>query len=669
MHFYISTTPERVEQVDVEALRQHAASIAHTWKERLRGVLEDRHALDHVQRLEKTYFDAFGPEYVAAVDVDTAVQDIANLEELEQSGLMQVVLEPYVDGELEATQLRLFVRRGTMILADSMPMLEHLGLRVIGADTLDVETSGKGATIHTFVVQGPDRRPLDHQRLGRLVSDTLRSVQIGRADNDRLNELVITAGLAWPEVGVLRAYSAYAFQIGAVPSRRAAPDALLGHPDVARLLWSLFAVKFDPSLTGERAVAVGAASARFSDSLEAVESIGEDLTLRRLHNLIEATVRTSYFRNLGRELDRPRTTFKFDCAAIQQMTQPRPAREMFVHGIGTTGAHLRFGPVARGGIRWSERPDDFRTEVLGLVKTQQVKNAVIVPAGAKGAFYVRKPPAERSQLELAVRESYRDFVAGLLDVTDNIVEGQVVRPPQTLVYDDEDPYLVVAADKGTAAYSDVANEIAAESGFWLGDAFASGGSYGYDHKKEAITARGVWECVRRHFHEMGKDVSREPVSVIGIGDMSGDVFGNGMLMSRAIRLIAAFDHRHIFIDPNPEPERSYEERLRLFRLPHSSWADYDRALISQGGGVYPRGVKQIQLSPEARARLGARWAQPNPFSTVSRSSGRSCARRRSCSGTVASVPTSRRPTKRTLMWGTRVTMRFASTRVICGSRS
>jgi glutamate dehydrogenase len=605
MHFYISASPDRVAEVDVKALREHAAKIARTWKQRLRGALGDRHGAEEVHRLEERYFDAFSPEYVATIDVDTAVEDIERLEALERTGLMQVVMEPYASGGIEATQLRLFVGRGTMILADTMPILENLGLRVIKADALDIEAKGKGAaTIHTFVVQGPDGRPLDRVGLAGSLTDALRAVQGGRADNDRYNRLVITAGLSWDEVAVLRAYSAYAFQLAAVTSRRAAPDALIAYPEVARLLWETFRTKFDPRMTGDRASALEAAAGRFKDSLQAVESIADDLTLRRLHNLIEATVRTSYFRNRSRQLSYPRLTFKIDCALAEQMPEPRPAREMFVHSVRIAGAHLRFGPVARGGIRWSERPDDFRTEVLGLVKTQQVKNAVIVPSGAKGAFCVRRPPADRSALGAEVRECYSDFIRGLLDVTDNIIDGAVVRPPDTVVHDGEDPYLVVAADKGTAAFSDTANEIAGEYDFWLGDAFASGGSHGYDHKKEGITARGAWECVKRHFREMGKDIMREPLSVVGIGDMSGDVFGNGMLLSRTIELIAAFDHRHIFIDPDPDPERSYEERRRLFHLPTSSWEDYDRALISEGGGVYPRGAKEIRLSQQAQRALG-----------------------------------------------------------------
>lgn len=598
LHFYISASPERVERADIAALRKLVGSIVRTWKQRLADALGERHDATTVRRLARTYFDAFSAAYLATVDVETAVEDIERMEALRLTGLMQVTLADHSNGELVASDLRLFVGRGQMILADAMPVLENLGLRVIEADAMDVG----GTTIHSFVVQGPDSKRLGSDEVGPRVAECLRAIDLGKADSDPFNRLVITAGLTWHQVAVLRAYSAYAFQIGAVTSRRAAPDALTNHSDVARILFEAFALKFDPDFVGARDEALRAVQARFRDALQSVESIGDDLTLRRLHNLIDATVRTSYFLNLKKDL--PRLTFKLDCARIEQMPQPRPAREMFVHAPQVAGLHLRFGPVARGGLRWSERPDDFRTEVLGLVRTQQVKNTVIVPSGAKGAFYVRKPPSDRNALEPAVRESYKQFVSGLLDVTDNILDGVVVHPTDVVVYDDEDPYLVVAADKGTATYSDTANAISAEYNFWLGDAFASGGSHGYDHKKEAITARGAWECVRHLFRELGRDINSEPVSVVGIGDMSGDVFGNGMLLSRTIRLLAAFDHRHIFIDPDPDPETSYAERARLFELPRSSWLDYDKSLISEGGGVYPRGAKLIELSPQARQALG-----------------------------------------------------------------
>jgi len=605
LHFYMSVSTDRVEHADTDALKRLVGSIVRTWKQRLRDALGERHDAAAVRRLTTNYFDSFSAAYVATVDVETAVEDIARMENLRKTGSMQVSIEDHEDGDLVASDLRLFFRRGEMILADVMPVLENLGLRVIEADAMDVGVTA----IHKFVVQGPNGTRLERDEVGPRLAECLRAIGLGEADSDPFNRLVITSGLMWHEVAVLRAYSAYAFQIGAVTSRRAAPDALTNHPGVARILFDAFAVKFDPDFEGDRKAAMRAADARFNDSLQSVESIGDDLTLRRLYNVIEATVRTSYFANLKRGL--PRLTFKFDCALVQQMPQPRPAREMFVHGPQTAGLHLRFGPVARGGLRWSERPDDFRTEVLGLVRTQQVKNTVIVPSGAKGAFYVRKPPADRNALEPAVRESYKQFVSGLLDVTDNIVDGKVVHPHDVVRYDDEDPYLVVAADKGTATYSDTANAISAEYRFWLGDAFASGGSNGYDHKREAITARGAWECVRHLFRELERDVNSEPVTVVGIGDMSGDVFGNGMLLSRTIRLVAAFDHRHILIDPDPDPESSYAERARLFQLPRSSWLDYDRSLISEGGGIYPRGAKRIELSPQARRALGIEDAALN----------------------------------------------------------
>ncbi len=603
LHFYISASPERVEAVDVGELKKLVGSIVRTWKQRLRDALGEERDAEAVHGLEEMYFESFSPGYVATTDVDTAVEDIQLLEQLRETGSLQVSLDERVNGGVETSSLRLFVPRGSMILADAMPVLEHLGLRVIEADAMDVGSGASAATIHTFIVQGPDRKRLDGGIVGERLTETLRAVASGQADDDAFNQLVITAGITWEEASVLRAYSAYAFQIGALTSRRAAPDALTNYPGCAQLLCQVFHAKFDPAFVGDRDAAIGDRSSRFFESLQAVVSINDDLTLRRLHNLIHATVRTSYYRNLRRDLQWPRTTFKLDCEAIEQMPYPRPAREMFVHGPQTAGLHLRFGPVARGGLRWSERPDDFRTEVLGLVKTQQVKNAVIVPSGAKGAFYVRKPPTDRAQIEPAVRASYRDFIGGLLDVTDNVVDGEIVRPPDTVIYDDEDPYLVVAADKGTAAYSDVANAIAAEYDFWMDDAFASGGSHGYDHKKERITARGAWECVRHHFREMGVDPNAEPITVVGIGDMSGDVFGNGMLLCRTIRLLAAFDHRHIFVDPDPDPEASYAERARLFKLPTSSWDDYDRSVLSAGGAVYPRGAKEIRLSDEVRRAL------------------------------------------------------------------
>ncbi|MGW8281690.1 MAG: NAD-glutamate dehydrogenase domain-containing protein, partial [Gemmatimonadota bacterium] len=356
-----------------------------------------------------------------------------------------------------------------------------------------------------------------------------------------------SAGLTWRQVALVKAYGAYAFRIGAVSSRMGLRRPLVERPAAAALLFEMFTALFDPEFIGERETAVHAIEADYSRLLEEVRSIEDDRTLRRLLALVKATVRTNYFQaDFKRNLDTA-IALKLDCARIEFMPKPRPKHEVWVSSARTEGAHLRMGDVARGGLRWSDRQEDFRLEVLGLVKTQQVKNAVIVPAGSKGAFVVSRPPVEPEARRAAGISSYRDFVGALLSVTDNVVEGEVVHPPDTVIRDGDDPYLVVAADKGTATLSDTANGIAEQFGFWLGDAFASGGSKGYDHKAMGITARGAWECVKRHFREMGTDTQTDAFTVAGIGDMSGDVFGNGMLLSRTIRLVAAFDHRHIFL--------------------------------------------------------------------------------------------------------------------------
>jgi len=414
-----------------------------------------------------------------------------------------------------------------------------------------------------------------------------------------------SAGLDWRQVALLRAYAGYAFRIGAVTSRAGVREPLAVHPSCTRLLYEVFASVHDP----DRAGAEGGRRetrrlvSRFHEALDEVKSIEHDRSFRRLLNLIRATTRTNFFQERARRREGGLIALKIDCSRVEVMPRPRPRYEIYVNGGHTEGAHLRMDTVARGGVRWSDRSEDFRVEVLGLAKTQQVKNAVIVPAGAKGAFVVKDPPEDADERQRVGEACYREFIRGLLDLTDNVVEGSVVHPPRTVVRDGDDPYLVVAADKGTAHLSDTANALAAEYDFWLGDAFASGGSRGYDHKALGITARGAWECVERHFRERGVDIREEPFSVVGIGDMSGDVFGNGMLLSDTVRLVAAFDHRHVFLDPDPDPEASWRERERLFEMGRSSWDDYDRSLISEGGGVWERGAKEIELSPEARELL------------------------------------------------------------------
>lgn len=604
IHYYLAAPPDRAAGVDLGELEHRIVRLVMSWKDRLSELLEERHPPEVAHELVEAYATAFPAEYTATVDPETALADIRRLEALRTTGQMQVAIRPHAEADVEASQLRIFAPHGQLILADLMPTLDNLGIRVLEADAIDVGQVTPRATLHSFVVQGPDRRPLDIEHVEPLLASALPAIRAGVAADYPLNRLIVSARLTWSEVGVLMAYGGYAFQILAVASRKALVDALTNHPRCARLLYEIFRARFDPELTGDREAALARLNEEFAESLDAVDSIADDRTLRRLHNLVLATVRTNYFQGRARERPVPLIALKFDSTAVEMMPRPRPAYDIYVYSVPVEGVHLRRGKVARGGVRWSDRPDDFRTETLGLVKTQHVKNAVIVPVGAKGAFVLRQPPADRAALPEVGVQAYRAYIRGLLDVTDNIVEDRIVHPPDTVVYDGEDPYLVVAADKGTATFSDIANAIAADYDFWPGDAFASGGSHGYDHKKLGITARGVWECVRRHFREMGMDADRDPITVVGIGDMSGDVFGNGLLRSPHLKLVAAFDHRNIFVDPDPEPEAGYRERRRLFELPASSWADYDRSLLSAGGGIYKRGAKEIELSPQARACLG-----------------------------------------------------------------
>ena len=408
------------------------------------------------------------------------------------------------------------------------------------------------------------------------------------------------SGLSWREVEILRTMRNHLLQLRNYYNVETLNDVLLANSRAAAALFRYFQARFDLSLDGDRDAAVEEAQRSFQHALESVRNLAEDEVLRALHNLAASALRTNYYQRP----ERPVFSIKVDSRKLEGAPSPRPMVEIYVHSRLLEGIHLRGGRVARGGIRWSDRHDDFRTEILGLMKTQMVKNSVIVPVGSKGGFVLKGNLPARPALDAYLVERYREFVSGLLDVTDNIVDGKVLHPPEVVRHDGDDPYLVVAADKGTAHLSDTANSVSAQYGFWLGDAFASGGSVGYDHKKVGITARGTWECVKHHFRNLGIDVQKDPITVCGIGDMSGDVFGNGVLLSRSIRLVAAFNHLHIFIDPNPDPEKSFLERERLFGLPRSGWRDYNAALISKGGGIYDRSAKAIPR--DARDARGAR---------------------------------------------------------------
>ena len=511
-------------------------------------------------------------------------------------------------------RLTIYRTNGPITLTDVLPRLQHMGV-----DVVDEHPYEFGADEPFWIYDfGLRQRPvvvdtgeasqqgdlISNQRVREQVEGALLALWDGRIEDDGFNALVLDAQLTWRQVAVLRAYAKYLRQANITFSQDYIESVLRSNGPIARLLVMLFESRFDPDMQAGAAERSEAITEEITGALDNVASLDEDRILRSYLGLIKATLRTNYFSTADGPV--PFLVFKLDAQRVPDLPAPRPEFEMFVYSPRFEGVHLRFASVARGGLRWSDRREDFRTEILGLAKAQEVKNSVIVPSGAKGGFVCKQlpDPADRDAYQGEVLACYRMFISAMLDVTDNLEAGQVVPPERVARHDADDPYLVVAADKGTATFSDTANEIATSRGFWLGDAFASGGSEGYDHKKMGITARGAWESVKFHFRTLGVDVDADDFSVIGIGDMSGDVFGNGMLLSRHIKLVAAFDHRHVFLDPDPEPESSFTERQRMFGLPRSSWADYDKALISPGGGVWPRTAKSIPVSPQARMALG-----------------------------------------------------------------
>ena len=515
---------------------------------------------------------------------------------------------------------------GPVELSSLLPVLESFGLVVVEAvptfipgDTSIPGRTGGRPPVHIDDVgvrlPGPGGADLDLGADANRLVEALEAIASGDAEIDSLNRLVLAAGLSWVQVRLLRAYRRYRRQAGSALTDDELDDPLVAFPEVAAGLVGYFEARLEPGGGGATTGKEGVTERqRVIDGLDGVVHRQQDVVLRDYLALIDATVRTSYFLRTTSGRPPATVTIKLDSGAVPDLPEPRPMVDAFVHGVGVEGIHLRFGRVARGGIRWSDRPDDFRTEILDLAAAQVKKNAIIVPTGAKGGFVCRRPGTPSAD---GVRSAYATFIGALLDITDNLVDGRVVPPPGVTALDGEDPYLVVAADRGTATFSDLANELAAAHGFWLGDAFASGGSRGYDHKAMGITARGAWVAVRRHFHQLGIDTQTEAIRVAGVGDMSGDVFGNGMLQSRAIELVAAFDHRHIFLDPTPDAARSFEERRRLAALGPSSWNDYDRAAISEGGGVWSRDAKAVPLSAAARTALGVTAETLSPPALIS----------------------------------------------------
>ncbi|MEX0657607.1 MAG: NAD-glutamate dehydrogenase [Egibacteraceae bacterium] len=597
LHFVLHVG-DTLPPVATDALEREIAEITRTWEDDLAAELERAYGDRDGRRLAAAYAGAFPPGYTDAKPATEAVADIIELEQLE---VVRMALRPSPDPAADPPLRFMLYKAGPGVeLSTFLPILESLGLTVVEEVPHRLalaNRSGGDVTLHDFGVRTAASVTVDVARDGPRLAAAARAVWDGRAEGDTLNHLVLHAGLDWDDVTVLRAYRRYRRQVGTTFTEAYQAQALVAHPDVARGLMELFAARFEPDVDG-RDVRVDEARDRVLAGLDAVERLDADRILRGVLGLVDATLRTNRYRT-----GRTSLTFKMDSSRVPGMPKPVPSVEVFVYAPEMEGVHLRGGHVARGGIRWSDRQEDVRTEVLGLMKAQMVKNAVIVPTGSKGGFVLKRPPSEPSALRPEVHRLYQHYIRGLLDVTDNVVGERCVPPTGVTRHDGDDPYLVVAADRGTATFSDTANAISEEYGFWLGDAFASGGSAGYDHKAMGITARGAWVAVQGHFRELDIDVQTEPITVLGIGDMSGDVFGNGLLQSSAVRLVAAFDHRHIFIDPDPDPAVGYRERQRMFELVGSSWADYDPSAISPGGGVWSRTAKSVPLPEAVRAML------------------------------------------------------------------
>lgn len=598
----------RMAQVDTASLERRLADAARSWSEGVTKVIRGKYDGERAERLAERWMEAFPATYRVDFEVEDALEDIERFESFPPQGMAAPIMRVYVPAGVqeldEDARLKLYLT-GPKSLSQILPVLQNLGLEVLDERPFEVRTAdGTEFFLYDLGLKYPERvAPVE---TGELLEAAFSAVETGQSESDGFDRLILRERIDWRQVAVLRGYAKYMVQLGHASSYGFVADTLLANPDVAHALLRLFNVSFHPDLSAEtRPAQIARARVELAAALQEVPTLDADRALRTLASIIEATLRTNYFQH------KPYMSFKLSPGHIDGAPFPRPKYEIWVYSPQVEGVHLRFGEVARGGLRWSDRREDFRTEILGLVKAQTVKNAVIVPTGAKGGFYAKQlpdPAADRPAWLAEGQASYRTFIRGLLDITDNLVrtpDGRRVVPPARVVrYDGDDPYLVVAADKGTASFSDIANEISFEYGHWLGDAFASGGSVGYDHKAMGITARGAWESVKRHFSELGVDTQAEDFTVAGIGDMSGDVFGNGMLLSEHIRLVAAFDHRHIFLDPDPDPAVSYAERRRLFALPRSSWADYDASLISPGGGVYPRTVKTVPLPARVREVLG-----------------------------------------------------------------
>jgi glutamate dehydrogenase len=621
VHYVLGVSPGQHGDPDMAVLEAAVAETARTWEDRFEAAVRDGGAPGRVAETLARYQGAFPPGYRDQYDAAEALADIAVVDDLAEGEPVRVRAFRHAGDDKLTFRFKLYRPGAAAPLADVLPILEHMGLKALIEDGFKLSPSESvhaKVWVHEFTLRDEQGENLSFGDIKQAFEAAFVAIWTGRAESDGFNRLVLELGVGWREAALVRALARYRQQSGLDPSQGVQEQALSDNPGVTRLILDLFRIKFDPAVRADlaaRTEQAKAVEASINEALQAVESLDSDRVLRRIAALVGAIQRTNFFQIGPDGEPKPYISYKIASRDLEDLPAPKPYREIYVSAPHVEGVHLRFGPVARGGLRWSDRRDDFRTEVLGLVKAQQVKNAVIVPVGSKGGFFPKNLPrgGDRDAIQAEAIRAYKTFLSGLLDITDNIdADNRIVPPAGVIAYDGEDPYLVVAADKGTATFSDIANGVAEDYGFWLGDAFASGGSVGYDHKVMGITARGAWEAVKRHFRELGKDIQTQPFTVVGVGDMSGDVFGNGMLLSKQTKLLAAFDHRHIFLDPDPDVAASWAERDRMFKLPRSSWDDYDKSLISKGGGVFPRTLKQIPLSPEVRAMLELKGETASP---------------------------------------------------------
>jgi glutamate dehydrogenase len=608
VHFIIGRSGGATPSVDPATLEREVAAIIRTWSDGLSKALALVSAPDKTRELFDRYRDAFSEGFREAYAPTVAAGDIRVIESLSEQRPLGVDFHHRLEEEQRSVGLKVWSFARPLPLSERVPVLENMGFRVVDERTYHIEPQGSaGVWFHDMLLERADGGPIDLDSGKARLETAFLMVMRGLAENDGYNALTLHGGIAWRDVALIRTLSRFLRQVRVPYSQDYMWATLVKHAGITANIVELFHARFDPRADADRDGRQNATLAHIESELQKVESLDEDRILRRFVNAVQSAIRTNFFQTDGSGQLRPLISVKFESRKLADLPLPRPLYEIFVYSPRVEGVHMRFGKVARGGIRWSDRPQDFRTEILGLAKAQQVKNAVIVPVGAKGGFVPKLMPkgATRDAIQAEGIATYKLFVTTLLDITDNIgPDGAIIPPAGVVRHEGDDPYLVVAADKGTATFSDIANAISIEHDYWLGDAFASGGSAGYDHKAMGITARGAWESVKRHFREMDVDIGKTPFNVVGVGDMSGDVFGNGMLREDTIRLLAAFDHRDIFIDPDPDPKASFAERKRLFALPRSSWQDYDKTRISRGGGVYSRLSKEIRLSAEARNLFG-----------------------------------------------------------------